>query len=261
MSEPPRLEMRGVARRFRQAGARVEALAGVSFSLAPGEAAALVGASGSGKSTLLQIAGLLDRPDEGAVLLDGRDASRAGERERTALRRRALGFVYQSHHLLADFSALENLAVPQRIAGVPPARARRHARELLEIVGLGDRLSHRPARLSGGEQQRVALCRAVVNRPRLVLADEPTGNLDPGSAEEAFALLMGLVRASGASALVATHNLALAARMDRELLLERGGVRDARAAPAEGAPPPGEGEGAPGEGDAPARPSDAAAPR
>ncbi|MDA8000191.1 MAG: ABC transporter ATP-binding protein [Alphaproteobacteria bacterium] len=219
-----RLELRGVERRFRQGRVEVRVLSGVDFGLRAGEMTALVGASGSGKSTLLHIAGLLDRCDGGRIFLDGRDVTRLSERDRTLARRGRIGFVYQYHHLLADFSALENLVIPQRLNGVARREARRVARELLSVVGLGKRAGHRPGALSGGEQQRVALCRAIVSRPGLVLADEPTGNLDSAAAGEVFSLLRTLVRSSGASALVATHNLEMARRMDRVLVLKKGCV-------------------------------------
>lgn len=225
-SPPPRLRLEGVARRFHQARIDVPVLSDVSLSVRPGEVVALLGSSGSGKSTLLHISGLLDRPTAGAVFLDGKNVTALPERERTRLRRVALGFVYQYHYLLADFTALENLMIPQRLNGVAAAPARRHAKELLEMIGLGERLAHRPGRLSGGEQQRVALCRAIINKPRLVLADEPTGNLDPENARRALSLMQSLVRGAGVSALIATHNHELASRMDRTLTLEGGRIRE-----------------------------------
>ncbi len=202
----------------------VRVLAGADLTLAPGELVALVAPSGAGKSTLLHIAGLLERPSAGRVLIEGRDTGTMGERRRTALRRGRIGFVYQFHHLLPEFTALENVALPMRIAGVAPGPARARAEALLTAVGLGARLGHRPAQLSGGEAQRVAVARALANRPALLLADEPTGNLDPDTAEEVFALLAGLCRREGLAALVATHNTALAARMDRRVGLDHGRV-------------------------------------
>ena len=218
----PALELRGVVRTFHQAGAPLPVLRGVSLTLDPGELVALVGPSGAGKSTLLHVAGLLERPDGGQVLLGGRECGAMSDDERTAVRRSALGFVYQFHHLLPEFSALENVMLPQMIAGVARDRARGHARDLLEQVGLGPRADHRPARLSGGEQQRVAIVRALANAPRVLLGDEPTGNLDHHTADEVFAVLVAIVRGSGLAALVATHNLDLARRMDRALALEEG---------------------------------------
>jgi len=222
----PALELRGVVRTFHQAGAPLPVLRGVSLTLDPGELVALVGPSGAGKSTLLHVAGLLERPDGGQVLLGGRECGAMSDDERTAVRRSALGFVYQFHHLLPEFSALENVMLPQMIAGVARDRARGHARDLLEQVGLGPRADHRPARLSGGEQQRVAIVRALANAPRVLLGDEPTGNLDHHTADEVFAVLVAIVRGSGLAALVATHNLDLARRMDRALALEDGLVME-----------------------------------
>ena len=208
------LELSGVERRFRQGDVELAVLRGIDLVLAPGTLAALVGPSGSGKSTLLHIAGLLERPNAGEVTVLGRATSGLADRERTRLRREAIGFVYQFHHLLADFSALENVAIPRLLAGEDMRAARGRARELLEELGLGERLHHRPGRLSGGEQQRVAIARALANAPRLLLADEPTGNLDPHTAEEVFALLLRVVREQGGATLVATHNIELAVRMD-----------------------------------------------
>jgi len=222
MSEPA-LALAGIARAFRQGGgARLEVLRGVSLSLAAGEIVALVGPSGSGKSTLLHIAGLLERPDAGEVALDGTGCAALGDAERTAIRRTRIGFVYQFHHLLPEFSALENVILPQMIAGRPKAEAAARARELLGLVGLSERASHRPAELSGGEQQRVAIARALANRPRVLLADEPTGNLDHATAGTVFAMLLDTVRDTGVAALVATHNPELAALMDRTVTLQDG---------------------------------------
>ncbi|MBI3451386.1 MAG: ABC transporter ATP-binding protein, partial [Rhodospirillales bacterium] len=216
------LELSRIERTFAQAGARLEVLRGASLTLKRGECVALVGPSGAGKSTLLHIAGLLERPDRGEIFLGGAACGRMNDGERTAMRRKYLGFVYQFHHLLPEFSALENVMLPQMIAGVSRRAARERAKELLAMVGLGERLTHRPARLSGGEQQRVAIVRAVANRPHVLLADEPTGNLDPHTAEAVFAELTKLVRTTGLAALVATHNPDLAARMDRVVVLHDG---------------------------------------
>jgi lipoprotein-releasing system ATP-binding protein len=221
MSEPA-LQLRDVQRRFAQGGGGLHVLRGASLRLERGEAVALVGPSGAGKSTLLHVAGLLEPPDSGEVLVDGEDGARLGDAGRTLIRRRKLGFVYQFHHLLPEFSALENVIVPQMIAGTSRAVAARRAAELLERVGLSARASHRPGRLSGGEQQRVAIVRAIANAPRVLLADEPTGNLDPSTAGIVFAELIRLVRDTGLAVLMATHNPELAARMDRTLRLEDG---------------------------------------
>ncbi len=216
------LAAEAIHRTFVQGAVRLDVLRGASLSLAAGEIVALVGPSGAGKSTLLHIAGLLERPDGGEVVIDGTACGKLGDAERTRLRREKLGFVYQFHHLLPEFSALENVVLPQMIAGVGRAAARARARELLDRLGLAPRADHRPARLSGGEQQRVALARAVANRPAVLLADEPTGNLDPATAETVFEELLDLVRHSGLAALIATHNPALARRMDRLLEIEDG---------------------------------------
>ncbi len=202
----------------------VRVLQNASLRLNKGEMVALVAPSGAGKSTLLHIAGLLDVPDSGAVMIQGQDAGALGDRARTAIRREHVGFVYQFHHLLPEFSALENVVLPQLANGVGAGAARMRAQALLDRVGVGDRASHRPAALSGGEQQRVAFCRALANNPALLLADEPTGNLDPDTAEIVFGVLVELVRSSGLSALIATHNLELAARMDRVLHMEGGRI-------------------------------------
>jgi lipoprotein-releasing system ATP-binding protein len=219
----PMLMLDGIVRTYRQGAGTLQVLTGARLVLRAGEMVALVGPSGAGKSTLLHTAGLLERPDAGTVLVDGRDASRMSDGERTELRRRSIGFVYQFHHLLPEFSAAENIALPQMIDGIGRKAARKRAMELLGLVGLADRESHRPARLSGGEQQRVAIARALANSPKLLVADEPTGNLDPKTAAEVFEVLRGLVRGGGFGALVATHNMDLARRMDRILEL-RGGV-------------------------------------
>jgi lipoprotein-releasing system ATP-binding protein len=226
MSEPA-LRLERIERTFRQGEARLEVLRGADLALRPGEVTALVGPSGSGKSTLLQIAGLLEHPDGGEVHIRGRACSRLSDGERTRIRREALGFVYQFHHLLAEFSALENVMLPHMLALHPRREAEARARELLAELGLAERESHRPARLSGGEQQRVAIARALANRPAVMLADEPTGNLDPATAEAVFTALVRAVRAGEAAALIATHNLALAARADRILTLHAGRIEAA----------------------------------
>ena len=218
------LELRGVVRTFRQGSEAVEVLRGLSLAVSAGEIVALVGPSGAGKSTLLHIAGLLERPDGGEVIVDGISCGKLGDDARTRLRRIHLGFVYQFHHLLPEFSALENVMLPQLIAGLSRAEARARARQLLAMVGLGAREQHRPARLSGGEQQRVAIVRAIANAPRLLLADEPTGNLDHDTAHAVFAQLKAIVRQTGLAALVATHNQELAGGMDRVLALSAGQV-------------------------------------
>ncbi len=223
MSEPA-LALEGIVRTFVQGETRLEVLRDASLSLAAGEIVALVGPSGAGKSTLLHIAGLLERPDGGEALVGGVASDDLSDAERTRLRRERLGFVYQFHHLLPEFSALENVMLPQMIAGVSRTAARPRARELIATVGLEARAKHRPARLSGGEQQRVAIARAMANRPSVLLADEPTGNLDQTTAMAVFDQLIRLVRETGMAALVATHNHDLAARMDRTLALEKGRV-------------------------------------
>lgn len=200
----------------------VRVLRGASIDIAPGEVVGLIAPSGAGKSTLLHIAGLLDTPDAGQVVIAGQDLTRASDSARTAARRGAVGFVYQFHHLLPEFSAAENIVLPQLANGVAAAQARARAEALLAAVGLSGRMDHRPAEMSGGEQQRVAFCRALANQPQLLLADEPTGNLDPATSETVFDTLMGLVRDTGLGALIATHNPALAARMDRRVRLENG---------------------------------------
>ncbi|MAC82181.1 MAG: ABC transporter [Rhodobacteraceae bacterium] len=205
----------------------IRVLDGLDLSVSAGEAVALVAPSGAGKSTLLHIAGLLDRPDDGRVEIAGRDATALDDHGRTGLRREDIGFVYQFHHLLPEFTALENIVLPQLANGVSDRAARSRAQDLLETVGVGPRADHRPAALSGGEQQRVAFCRALANNPRLLLADEPTGNLDPDTSEQVFGALMKLVREAGLAALVATHNPDLAARMDRIVRLSSGRVAGA----------------------------------
>jgi len=218
----PALELRQIERTFRQAGETLQVLRGAALSLRPGEMVALVGPSGAGKSTLLHIAGLLERPDGGEVMIAGRPCGKMSDSERTAIRRQHLGFVYQFHHLLPEFSALENVVLPQMIAGVSRGKARARARHLLSLVGLSARETHRPARLSGGEQQRVAIVRALANEPRILLGDEPTGNLDQHTAEDVMHVLVEIVRKAGLAALIATHNLDLARRLDRIVGLEDG---------------------------------------
>ena len=219
------LELREVRRIFKQAGTELRVLNGVDLVLYPGKVTALVGPSGAGKSTLLHIAGLVERPDGGVVLIGGEDCSSLSEERRTLLRRSHIGFVYQFHHLLPEFSALENVMLPQMIAGVARRRARGKAAELLDRVGLQPRAGHRPARLSGGEQQRVAIVRALANDPEILLADEPTGNLDHTTGESVLDTLLDLVRRTGLAALIATHNLDLARRLDRIVALEDGRLR------------------------------------
>ncbi|HEY0107135.1 MAG TPA: ABC transporter ATP-binding protein [Rhizomicrobium sp.] len=224
MSEALRLE--NVARTYAQGDGVLEIFHGINFTLRQGELVALVGPSGAGKSSLLHMAGLLEAPTAGEVYIRGVAASTLPDVERTRIRRDAIGFVYQAHHLLPEFSALENVVMPQRIAGRPRAACERDAAHILTHLGLGRRLAHRPSQLSGGEQQRVAIARALANRPRILLADEPTGNLDARTAGGVFDALVDLVRSEGLAALVATHNLELAARMDRALILHEGKLFD-----------------------------------
>ncbi|MGF1464283.1 MAG: ABC transporter ATP-binding protein [Maricaulaceae bacterium] len=226
MSEPASgvvLAVEGLVRRYRTgADAWLEVLRGADISIAAGEMVGLVGPSGSGKSSLLHAAGLLERPDAGEVWIDGRACLGLKDAERTRIRRRRIGFVYQFHHLLAEFSALDNVAMPRLIAGDSRRAAREAAARLLSLMGLEDRLSHQPAQLSGGEQQRVAIARALVNRPSVLLADEPTGNLDPATSGAVFQKLFDVARLEGVGALVATHNFELAGHMDRVLALKDG---------------------------------------
>jgi lipoprotein-releasing system ATP-binding protein len=220
--QAPALHLQDLQRSYAQGSRVIEVLKGATASLYAGETVALLGPSGAGKSTLLHIAGLLERPDGGAVVINGVDCVKLGDSERTRMRRSEIGFVYQFHHLLPEFSALENIVLPQLILGLSRAEAEERAKQLLDSLGIAERGDHRPAQLSGGEQQRVAIARAVANGPRLLLADEPTGNLDPPTAERVFEQLLSLVRQSGVAALIATHNLELAARMDRTLRLKEG---------------------------------------
>jgi lipoprotein-releasing system ATP-binding protein len=220
----PILQLANIRKDFAQGGQALHILNGLSLSIGPGEVAALVGPSGSGKTTLLQIAGLLAQPDAGQVWVHGRASEKLGDAERTKLRREKLGFVYQFHHLLPELSAEENVMMPQLIAGRAKAAAANEARRLLALVGLSARLAHRPAELSGGEQQRVAIARALANRPALVLADEPTGNLDPETSASVFSMFRDTLRETGAAALIVTHNHELARSCDRLLRLEHGRI-------------------------------------
>ncbi len=220
----PSLALKGVVRTYRQVGEPLHILTGVDFALHRGQSVALTAPSGAGKSTLLHIAGLLEQPDSGDVLVRGRSTAGLSDAGLTALRRSEIGFVYQFHHLLPEFSALENVMLPQMIAGMTKSEARGRALELLDYLGLAARARHRPPELSGGEKQRVAIARAVANGPGVLLADEPTGNLDPKTADVVFAALETLVRATGLAALVATHNHELATRMDRRVTLAEGRV-------------------------------------
>ena len=227
MSEPV-LALQGVTRSFHQGRDALKVLDGADLTLNAGEIIALVGPSGAGKSTLLQIAGLLEFPDGGEVQIDGEDCSRLSDDRRTAIRRRKLGFVYQYHHLLPEFSALENIVLPQMIAGIARKSAAERGRDLLARLGLAPRADHRPGQLSGGEQQRVAIARALANNPSLLLADEPTGNLDPHTAEVVFDELLRLVKGAGLAAVIATHNPDLARRMDRMVTLRDGHLQDGK---------------------------------
>jgi lipoprotein-releasing system ATP-binding protein len=221
MSEPV-LETSGLQRSFTQGDVTIHVLRGVDFAIRPGEIVALLGPSGSGKSTLLQAVGLLEGGFTGSIRLRGEEASKLDDDGRTRLRRDLLGFVYQFHHLLPEFNAVENVVLPQLVRGIDRENAHKRARDLLGVLGLGERLDHRPSKLSGGEQQRVAVARALANKPPLVLADEPTGNLDEHTADAVFAEFLTLVREEGTAALVATHNERLAARMDRVMRLHEG---------------------------------------
>jgi lipoprotein-releasing system ATP-binding protein len=220
--EVPLLFLHEVERTYQQGDAKLHILNGAELAIWEGQSVALVGPSGAGKSTLLHIAGLLEHADHGDVFIDGRATASLPDHERTRIRRNEIGFVYQSHHLLPEFTAVENVLLPQMIRGLNRGEARKRALELLDYLGLGNRLNHRPAELSGGEQQRVAIARAVANAPRILLADEPTGNLDVHTADHVFAALAQLVRASGLATIIATHNMELAARMDRRVTIRDG---------------------------------------
>jgi lipoprotein-releasing system ATP-binding protein len=224
----PVLQMRDVRRVFKQGDREIEVLKGVNADLYPGQAVALVGPSGAGKSTLLHITGLLETADSGKVYINGHDCSKLTDNERTRVRRVEMGFVYQFHQLLPEFSALENVVMPQLIRGVGWGAAATRATALLKMLGLGERLDHRPAQMSGGEQQRTAICRALANTPKLLLADEPTGNLDPSTSALVFRELISLIEHTGVSALIATHNMELARNMHRILRLEDGILRELR---------------------------------
>jgi lipoprotein-releasing system ATP-binding protein len=226
----PVLQVRDVRRVFRQGDRELEILKGVNADLYPGQAVALVGPSGAGKSTLLHITGLLETPDAGKIYVNGRDCSRLTDSERTRVRRVEMGFVYQFHQLLPEFSALENVVLPQLIRGLPWGPAAGRAIALLKMLGLGERLDHRPSQLSGGEQQRTAIARALANAPKILLADEPTGNLDPGISALVFRELLALIEHTGVAAIIATHNMDLARCMHRVLRLEDGLLRESRPA-------------------------------
>jgi len=229
MSEVLRLE--AITRRYKEGEGQLEVFSGLDLSLRAGEIVALVGQSGAGKSSLLHIAGLLEAPTSGEIHIEGVAASRLPDAERTRIRRSTIGFVYQAHHLLPEFNALENVVLPQMIAGHSRAEAAKEGERLLTVLGLGQRLTHRPSQLSGGEQQRVAIARALANQPRILLADEPTGNLDPRTAGGVFDALISITRAQGLAALIATHNFELASRMDRAFLLHQGKLIEGTQAP------------------------------
>ena len=218
----PAVFLNAIERRYHQGDATLEILRGVELALWSGESVALIAPSGAGKSTLLHIAGLLEHADAGEVYVNGVATSQLSDAERTGIRRTEIGFVYQFHHLLMEFSAIENVIMPQMVRGLSRGEATRRASDLLAYLGLKDRLTHRPAELSGGEQQRVAIARAVANAPRILLADEPTGNLDPHTSEHVFSALTQLVQASGLAVVVATHNMDIAARMDRRVTIREG---------------------------------------
>ena len=220
------LELKNIQRHFGKGETVTEVLKGIDLKINAGEIVALIGPSGSGKSTLLQIAGLLDTPSGGSIYVNGENASKASDKKRTALRQNYMGFVYQAHLLLPDFSALENVMMPMLLAGVKEKEAKERAEKLLNMVELSHRLTHRSGQLSGGEQQRVAIARSLANNPKLLLADEPTGNLDPKTAETVFQMLLDVVKQTGLSALIATHNPELAARMDRRITVEDGILKE-----------------------------------
>jgi lipoprotein-releasing system ATP-binding protein len=225
----PVLSLRGVTRTYDTAQGGLTVLKGVDLDIFPGELVGLIGPSGSGKSSLLHAAGLLERPTSGEVRIDGEDVGALDERARTRIRLSRVGFVYQFHHLLPEFDARDNVALPMRIAGFSEAEARRQAEETLTALGLGERLTHQPAQLSGGEQQRVAIARALANKPRLLLADEPTGNLDPTTSQSVFESLRDLTKTTGVAALIATHNMELAGHMDRVFALKDGHLEERQA--------------------------------
>jgi len=229
MSEVLRLE--AITRRYKEGEGQLEVFSGLDLSLRAGEIVALVGQSGAGKSSLLHIAGLLEAPTSGEIHIEGIAVSKLPDAERTRIRRSTIGFVYQAHHLLPEFNALENVVLPQMIAGLSRSQAAKEGERLLTVMGLGQRLTHRPSQLSGGEQQRVAIARALANKPRILLADEPTGNLDPRTAGGVFDALISITRAQGLAALIATHNFELASRMDRALLLHQGKLVEGVQAP------------------------------
>lgn len=224
MEKIPALHLEDVQRSYVQGEHELAILRGATFSVWPGESVALIAPSGAGKSTLLHMAGLLEHPDDGEVYINGKPTAKLSDSARTAIRRDEIGFVYQFHHLLPEFTASENVTLPQMIAGLDRREATKRADELLRFLGLGERLEHRPSELSGGEQQRVAIARAVANAPRLLLADEPTGNLDPKTADHVFETLSKLVSATQLAAVIATHNLELAQRMTRRVTLREGRV-------------------------------------
>jgi lipoprotein-releasing system ATP-binding protein len=224
MTEPPALQLESVERRYVQGETTLEILSGASLSVWPGESVALIAPSGAGKSTLLHIAGLLEQPDSGEVTICERATTKLADSERTSIRRSDIGFIYQFHHLLPEFTGLENVMLPQMIQGLSRGEAKARAEDLLAFLGLSKRLDHRPAELSGGEQQRVAIARALANAPRVLLADEPTGNLDPQTADLVFETLTKLVQATELAAVIATHNLALAGRMTRRVTLQEGKI-------------------------------------
>jgi len=224
MEKAPALHLEDVRRSYVQGETELNILRGATISVWPGESVALIAPSGAGKSTLLHMAGLLEHPDGGEVYINGKATAKLGDSARTAIRRDEIGFVYQFHHLLPEFTASENVTLPQMIAGLKRGEARKRADELLKFLGLGERLEHRPSELSGGEQQRVAIARAVANAPRLLLADEPTGNLDPKTADHVFGTLSKLVQATKLAAIIATHNLELAKRMTRRVTLRDGKI-------------------------------------
>jgi lipoprotein-releasing system ATP-binding protein len=225
-NETPVIFLHGIERRYKQGDATLDILKGVELAVWPGQSVALIAPSGAGKSTLLHIAGLLEHQDAGEVYINDLATSGMGDAERTRIRRNDVGFVYQAHHLLPEFTALENVMMPQMLRGLTRREASARATELLSYLGLKERLIHRPSELSGGEQQRVAIARAVANAPRVLLADEPTGNLDPRTADHVFSSLTQLVRASGLAAVIATHNMDIAARMDRRVTLRDGHVME-----------------------------------